>query len=215
MKGNFWLNIVFKFILGLCLISTGCNQPDKNSEETDSGKVTVDSVTIAKALSYGFEIAEAGRTLLASKLKPAIEQQGIEFAIQYCNLNAYPLIDSLQERYYTIIRRASRKFRNPSNAPTENENQILLSYSASLKEGVMPDAQAVLVDDNFVLYARPILLNNPLCLKCHGVVGEDIIPEDYKIIQSLYPEDNATGYSINELRGIWSITLPLDSLIKE
>jgi len=53
-------------------------------------------------------------------------------------------------------------------------------------------------------YYKPILTALSACLQCHGP-EEEINPETLQKIKTLYPNDKATGYSINELRGLWKI----------
>ena len=44
-----------------------------------------------------------------------------------------------------------------------------------------------------------------MCLQCHGTPNEQIKPQVMTMIDKLYPEDNANGYAINEVRGIWNV----------
>jgi hypothetical protein len=46
-----------------------------------------------------------------------------------------------------------------------------------------------------------------MCLQCHDNPETDIVPEVSTKINELYPEDKATGYASNELRGIWVIEM--------
>ena len=50
------------------------------------------------------------------------------------------------------------------------------------------------------------IVTNDMCLKCHGDIGE-IDEAAHSKIQLLYPEDKATGYSTNQLRGIWVVKM--------
>jgi hypothetical protein len=56
-----------------------------------------------------------------------------------------------------------------------------------------------------VTFYMPITIISPLCLRCHGKIGTDISQEDYAVIKSLYPNDEATSYTMNELRGMWKV----------
>jgi hypothetical protein len=159
---------------------------------------------IMLAKEEGNRITMETQHLLGSTLKSKIQQAGIPEALEYCNLNAYPLVDSMQMKYHAIIRRASMDTRNPLDKPAEDEKIIIEDYQSNLKEGKTPEIY-VKVKENEVHYARPILLTDAVCLKCHGTVGENISPEHYRIIQNLYPEDQATGHSLGDLRGIWSV----------
>ena len=56
----------------------------------------------------------------------------------------------------------------------------------------------------------PIPLSQPLCLQCHGG-DEDIAPGTREAILAKYPQDKATGYQLNDLRGIWRIRVSANS----
>ena len=45
-----------------------------------------------------------------------------------------------------------------------------------------------------------------MCLKCHGDVNNAITPPTLQAIHTLYPDDQATGYQTNQVRGIWKIS---------
>jgi hypothetical protein len=48
---------------------------------------------------------------------------------------------------------------------------------------------------------------NDLCLQCHGT-ADTIAPEVRQAIETLYPNDLATGYTVGELRGLIRVTVP-------
>jgi hypothetical protein len=56
-------------------------------------------------------------------------------------------------------------------------------------------------------YQRPIVLNNALCLRCHGEIGKDIAPADYALLKKQYPQDQATGYRQGQVMGAWQVQL--------
>lgn len=64
--------------------------------------------------------------------------------------------------------------------------------------------KTLLANNSDVRYFAPILLKSQ-CLKCHGIIGQDIKDETYSIIKEHYPNDQAVGYQEGQLRGIWSI----------
>ena len=139
--------------------------------------------------------------MLSSNLQQAMVDGGIENALDYCNLKAMPLTDSLSKHYNVTIKRVSNKARNPLNQASENEQKILNNYLESIenrKPIISKNENA-----NPTFYA-PITTKG-LCLNCHGIVGETLLPENHEKIKTLYPKDQATGYKIDELRGMWSI----------
>ena len=61
-------------------------------------------------------------------------------------------------------------------------------------------------------FFAPIVLNNARCLNCHGEAGKDIASESLALIQRHYPQDEATGFKLGDLRGAWRIDFPLAKL---
>ena len=56
-----------------------------------------------------------------------------------------------------------------------------------------------------ITYYAPIMLNLPLCITCHGDSEKDIKPDVQAEISRLYPTDEATGFELGQLRGLWSV----------
>ncbi len=44
-----------------------------------------------------------------------------------------------------------------------------------------------------------------MCLKCHGKPNEHVQPETLATLKKRYPNDEAVGYDVNQVRGIWAI----------
>ena len=55
----------------------------------------------------------------------AISEQGIPAAIDFCNVNALPILTELGKVYSVQIKRASTKARNTADFPTDEERPIL------------------------------------------------------------------------------------------
>ena len=155
-------------------------------------------------LSLGRGIAKQTFKTLSGKLKDALQKGGIPEAVNYCAVNAYPLIDSLSEEQRVEIRRTSFNYRNPENAPSKAETKQLEVYQVAFEKGEALKPTTIKHKETTTFYAP--ILTKPMCLNCHGVIGENIDSTNYALIESLYPEDKATGYAAGELRGIWSIT---------
>ena len=160
---------------------------------------------ISAGLERGKTIADITQKVLGSTLKSKIQNKGIEAALTFCNLNAYPIVDSLSRLYSAEIKRVSLKNRNPGNFPDSIESIILEAYQYSVDNGDPVTENIQNIDNISLLYTRPIQIGDPMCLQCHGKAGEDIQKDTEKLLKELYPEDKARGYSITELRGMWSI----------
>lgn len=44
-----------------------------------------------------------------------------------------------------------------------------------------------------------------MCLQCHGEAGTEIAPATLAVLQREYPDDRATGYGADELRGLFVV----------
>ena len=97
--------------------------------------------------------------------------------------------------------RTSHKTRNPANAPEPWVEPLLAAY---LEDPTQTKPRAVMIDESTFGYVEPIYVM-PFCLSCHGPSLE---PELQATIQSLYPEDQATGFKADDLRGLFWVTLP-------
>jgi hypothetical protein len=65
-----------------------------------------------------------------------------------------------------------------------------------------------------VRFYSAIVITNPLCLNCHGTPGLELLPANHAFIRRLYPEDEAIGFRLGDLRGLWRIDFRLDDLVE-
>ena len=98
--------------------------------------------------------------------------------------------------------RTSHKTRNPANAPQPWVEPLLAEY---LENPTDTRAKAVKIDESTLGYVEPIYVI-PFCLSCHGPSIEPTLLDE---IQSVYPEDRATDFKANDLRGLFWVTMPL------
>ena len=146
---------------------------------------------------------------LSNVLKQKMKEGGVAHAVGFCNARAYPIVDSIATVHQVKIKRTSDKVRNPLNAADSLENEIIQKYQQLMQNG--EDAKPMVIEEgNASRYFAPIKLQG-LCLSCHGTPGKHISESDYALIMQRYPYDKAIDYSVDELRGIWSITFLDDS----
>ncbi len=160
--------------------------------------------TIKNYEEIGLQYALSTKAELGRNLMGAIQKKGLEKAITFCNERAYAITDSMARIHNANIKRVSDKPRNQNN----KANGVESEYIERFKEIVanQNEIKPILVEeDNLVNFYYPITTNS-MCLQCHGTVDKELNPETYKTIKGLYPNDKATGYDVNEVRGIWSIT---------
>lgn len=208
---------------GFTIVFSSCEPPTKDQRKSQELQEEIENREIKKvsegdisaaAEKLGAEIAMSTKKTLASNLKRAIQNEGVASAIEFCNIAAYPLVDSLQKKYNAQIRRTTLKTRNPNDKPNELERQILEAYQYNFENEQPLTDNIQEVDDQFILYTKPISIENALCLNCHGEVGKQVALETYELIKKLYPEDEAVGYQQGDFRGMWSIMLDKREIVK-
>ena len=148
---------------------------------------------------------------LQAELKGAIKSSGPVAAIEVCNEKAPEIARMHGEDQGWSVRRTSMKFRNPDNAPDPWELMVLQSFESRKAAGEDPaaieHAAFVTQDGKRVFrYMKAIPVQKP-CLTCHGTIVD---AELRAKIQEFYPQDQATGFELGDLRGAFTITQPLD-----
>lgn len=138
---------------------------------------------------------------LSGELGKAIAEGGPVHAIPVCSSMAGSLTASVADELGLEMVRLSDRPRNPQQRATGLD----LVFLNAMRE--KPSTGLSWEKDGSAVVRLPIVLNNPLCLQCHGG-DEDIAEETRRVLAEQYPEDQATGYTMDELRGIWRITVP-------
>ena len=154
----------------------------------------------------GLQYAMAVQATLGKTLQQKIKEEGTLGAIEFCNLNALSITDSLSREFGVTISRITDRPRNQKNRAHEEEMKYISSYREDLAEGHTPEGLVTPGDSAIHVY-YPIVTNN-LCLQCHGTPESEISPEVYGKLQELYPEDRAIAYAPGELRGLWKVSFP-------
>jgi hypothetical protein len=199
---------IFLAIIGISLFQNCNTNAEPKNDGTIENVAEQDSISQVEGRYYllqGKQLALSTKAVLEQNLMAAMKENGPIGALEFCNVNAIPLSDSVSLALNAEIRRVSAKNRNPENAPNERERAYLerALKEVSLNGQAPPQMQEI--DGKMVGY-YPIMINGA-CLKCHGTPHTDIQSSTFETIQKLYPEDKATGYKVDELRGMWVITM--------
>lgn len=156
----------------------------------------------------GREYAMAVQAALGKTLQEKIKEEGTLGAIEFCNLNALAITDSLSRELGATISRITDRPRNPKNLASDQELKYIAAYKEDLADGFTAEG-LVALQDNTLHFYYPIVTND-LCLQCHGTPDSGIAPEVYSKIREHYPRDRAVGYAAGELRGLWKVAFPED-----
>ncbi|MGI9202778.1 MAG: Tll0287-like domain-containing protein [Woeseiaceae bacterium] len=129
-------------------------------------------------------------------------EEGAVSAIGVCKDEA-PAIASKLSIDGVKVGRTSHRLRNPANQASDWVNTVLESY---LEKNTKFEPVVTRLPDSRVGYAEAILVQ-PLCLTCHG---NSLAPEVAARIHESYPADEATGFAVGELRGLYWVEFPQD-----
>lgn len=199
MRGS-ELNYISVFIFFIFLLISACSETaDKNQEASDE-----------MALEAGKLIAYESTEELSGHLGAALEEGGVSHAIEFCSVEAIPITQELSNEFDVDIKRATHKPRNPENFANADEMKVIQRWQEQMESGRDIRPVASKMNNHYQVYA-PIRIGNQLCLQCHGDKGSDIQPDNVELLQSIYNEDQATGFEMGDLRGLWSIRMPADS----
>jgi hypothetical protein len=148
---------------------------------------------------------------LGSQLKAAMASGGPVAAVKVCKEVAQPLTNSTgAKRDGVTIGRTALKVRNPQNAPDDIDREVLEAWEALKGKGdALPGHELVRLDDDTVRFYKPIILQE-VCLNCHGS-DEQFLPELKKTLDELYPGDQARGFQVGDLRGVFRVEMEVSS----
>jgi hypothetical protein len=186
MKQNYYLIAVFAVLMISC-------------------KSKIDNATYSEFQKKGNEISILAQSVLLANVGQAMQAGGPVYAVEFCSLKASSIIDSLNTANNCVISRVSSKNRNPENGLRTEADKNLW---AIFKTGTVNDT--IIQENKNLVYYKPIKTALPACLKCHGDLGSDIDSATSLKLQNLYPADLATGYKLNDFRGLWKIEFVAD-----
>lgn len=139
---------------------------------------------------------------LKSQLKAQLEADPSGMgAIGFCTAEAQRITDEVNTQLpdHATVRRTSLRTRNSINKPDAKDVEVMKEIEASIKN---KNAAATMVTqvktEEGTRYYKP-LIAEAACLKCHG---ENVSPEIQAVIQTSYPEDNASHYTLGSFRGV-------------
>ena len=190
----------FNYLIVTVILLTFLSACSNNKKQNEIPPETYDQV-----IKKGARISGEAQAVLLDNVSQAMQKGGPEYAIEFCNLQVSSITEDLSREHDAIIGRVSEKNRNPeNNLKNDAEKKLWKHMARAVKAGNGHDT--LLMMNNKLVFYRPIKTMMPACLECHGTPEEDILPSTLEKIQTLYPNDKATGYEMNEFRGLWKIS---------
>lgn len=169
---------------------------------------------IAGAYTAGNLLANAADKGLAKKMEKAIMTHGAPASLQYCSLEDIKALDSLLNVYGANMKRVSFLKKNSPGILSETEAGLLEAYRYEAENNGKLNPNVQPLENGDLLYSAPILLNNNVCLQCHGTSGNEIGEATLSAIRINYPNDSIILHEKGDLLGIYSIKLSKKEIIK-
>jgi hypothetical protein len=205
--------ILFLFVQGCDTNKPIDREAVKEEMKSRELKKVSDSEIMEKGKEIGISIAQAAQKELQKNLLNAIQENGVEGAISFCNANALDIVKGLEDSMGVKVFRVSQKYRNPVDEPDSIEALILDAYHYNVENELKLEPSVQEENSETLLFTQPIVINNPLCLNCHGKIGSEITESTYDTINYFYPKDKAVNYELGQLRGMWSIRIPKKEIV--
>jgi Protein of unknown function (DUF3365) len=162
-------------------------------------------------IAIGSSASDALLHTLMANLTAAMQENGAAGAIEFCSTSASGLTAEVVREVGVDMKRTSLRYRNPANAPDEQEIKALRHFQSVLSEtGQLPGPLVLKAGRDEYRFYRPLTLAPP-CLRCHGSAGE-VDPTVQAILDERYPDDMATGYSAGDFRGVIRVSVPADRI---
>jgi Protein of unknown function (DUF3365) len=170
----------------------GCPRPPEETQAAKSGEANTDSrrersVVVAQALGGRLkaQLQAAGDGDLAAK-------------IGVCQVAAPEIAHAVGAEERVRVGRTSHKLRNPANQPPD--------WAAAWVAERREEPAFAEGPDGSLRALLPIRLE-AMCVSCHGP-AESLSPEVRAALAERYPEDQATGFQVGDLRGWFWVEIP-------
>jgi len=148
---------------------------------------------------------------LKARLQQGMKAGGPVNAIHVCNTAAAEISRQVSDQQGWEIARTSLKVRNSNNKPDAWETRVLHDFEQRMKKGEAIEkldfSEITNKDGQHVFRYMKAIPTKGICLSCHG---DKLSPDVAKKLHELYPEDQATGFKMGDIRGAFSITRHTD-----
>lgn len=148
---------------------------------------------------------------LKQELLAGMQAGGPVNAVSVCNLTAPGIANTYSAREGREVSRTSLRVRNPGNAPVAWQRAVLESFEQRKQAGEDVTAlefhEVVTTEGVRELRYMKAIPTAKLCLACHG---ETVDSNVGKRLEILYPDDQAMGYRVGDIRGAFSVTQTLN-----
>jgi hypothetical protein len=161
---------------------------------------------VANLTAEGKQVIKAFFGDLKGELVKGMKEGGPVHTIDVCSKVAPNLAEAHSQMSGWQVARTSLKPRNTNNAPDDWETQVLQEFEIRKAAGEDPAklVQTEIVEQkgHKVFRMMKAIPTVEVCTKCHGVDLQEPVVEK---LDELYPEDQARGFKVGDLRGAFTL----------
>lgn len=197
-------NIAYPAVFACLCASLWAQEPAKT--ELKFAWAPEDDPTTATVRAAGDKLIDRIGGSLLVEVERILATKGLDEAVELMHLKSLAPPKPLAGKpRVTAIKLTSLRVRDPKNTPDEADFAALDLVRIALNAGEAPPkivvqkVEAAAAPPEWRVY-RPIAVS-PKCLLCHGD-SESLQPQVRHMLERLYPEDKANGYSAWEWRGL-------------
>lgn len=136
---------------------------------------------------------------MQTALQEAMAAGGPVAAIAVCKDVAPGIAERMSAETGATVGRTSLRLRNPANAPTDWQRDVLDEFDNGSRDEFFERT-----GNNGARYMKTIK-TGALCLNCHGTV---LAPDVRRQLEDAYPDDQARGYYLDDVRGAFLVVWP-------
>jgi len=172
-----------------------------------AGPMSKKDPEIESVIQTGKQSSKILLKTLGKNMKQHMKSGGPMNALDFCSNEAYDITKQVNQSLAknVEVKRISSKYRSPVNKPTSDELAVLDSFANMKAQNILlPKYLVQKVDSHTYKFYKPLTIKKQVCLKCHGNIENMPLKKE---IESRYPQDKATGYKMNDLRGAVVVTI--------
>lgn len=159
-----------------------------------------------ESLLKGQMIALLVDTTFKKRMNEELTKNGASKAMQLCNISIYGIKDSLSSIYNADIKRVNKSILTTGN---KFERELFDAYLYNEEQSLPMEDNLQDMKNGFILYTKPIILNQKNCISCHAEGSKDAT-----ILQKAYPQSQVFNLKKGSLIGMWSISMSQQEIIK-
>lgn len=214
------MHIKLLFIIFLICTLSGCDNQKvdrsgiKEEKERRALKKVSEAEILNEASEIGKKIALEGQNLINERSQEFVQNIN-QYQLEKEDIDWIHDMDSLEKVYEAEVRYLSFITSNKDLVISPIEAELLDAYQYNIERNISLSENVQKIETNYLLYNKPLILENQSCLRCHGLPGKDVADQTLSALEQHYPSSQITGYTLGSVMGLWSIRLSQKKIVQD